>query len=405
MTSSDTPAQGQLAVNILHFARTLRAAGLPIGPGKVLDAIAAVRTTGLTQRDDFYWSLFTVFVNRRDQRELFDQAFHIFWRNPHWLERLLAAQLPEPLQETTPETTTELQQRLADALQSDMAAKADRSEIQIEQNAALTWSNQEVLQHKDFEHMSLAELAQAKQLLHCLRFNRDLARTRRFSLKPRGTHIDLRATLRKSLRSGADLMTLQKKIRQLRPPPLVLLCDISGSMSRYSRMLLHFAHAISNDRDRVFTFVFGTALTNITRQLRYKDVDLALKKVSAMVNDWDGGTSIGRCVHLFNRDWSRRVLAQGAIVLFISDGLDRDNSSGLGLEMERLHKSCRRLIWLNPLLRYDQYQPKAQGARAIMPHVDDCRTVHNLSSLLDLSAALIQPLANQRSKHHRTPQK
>jgi uncharacterized protein with von Willebrand factor type A (vWA) domain len=169
---------------------------------------------------------------------------------------------------------------------------------------------------------------------------------------------------------------------------LVVLCDISGSMSRYSRLLLHFMHALANDRERVFCFLFGTRLTNITRELRHRDVDVALDKVSAHVADWSGGTRIGRCLAEFNRLWSRRVLAQGAVVLFLSDGLDRDAGSGLWREMERLHKSCRRLIWLNPLLRYDRFEPKSLGIRAILPHVDEFRPAHNLNSLAELVAAL-----------------
>ena len=168
----------------------------------------------------------------------------------------------------------------------------------------------------------------------------------------------------------------------------MILADISGSMDRYSRMLVHFMHAITNDRDRVHSFVFGTRLTNITRQLRYRDVDIALAKVGDLVEDWSGGTRIGHCLDDFNRNWSRRVLGQGAIVLLITDGLDRDAGEGLDAAMERLQKSCRRLIWLNPLMRYDGYAPSATGARAIVKHVDDFRTVHNLASLEDLGAAL-----------------
>jgi uncharacterized protein with von Willebrand factor type A (vWA) domain len=182
-----------------------------------------------------------------------------------------------------------------------------------------------------------------------------------------------------------------RKRRRERQPPLVIICDISGSMSRYSRMLLHFAHTVSNDRSRVYTFVFGTRLTNVTRLLQEKDVDMSLDKVSEAVHDWSGGTRIGRCLHEFNRDWSRRVLTQGAVVLLITDGLDRDAGSGLSQEMERLHKSCRQLLWLNPLLRYDQFKPKAIGMQAMLPHVDEFRSVHNLTSLTALTVLLSHP--------------
>ncbi len=201
----------------------------------------------------------------------------------------------------------------------------------------------------------------------------------------------MRRTLRASLRSGGAIIPLKRKMPEKKPPPLVILCDISGSMTQYSRMLLHFMHAITNDRDRVHTFVFGTRLTNITRYMRARDIDEALDSVSEKVEDWSGGTRIGTTIAEFNQFWSRRVLGQGAVVLFISDGLDRDAGDGLGVEMERLHKSCRQLIWLNPLLRYDGFEPRSKGIKAILPHVDQFRTVHNLNSLKDLSDVLSKP--------------
>ncbi len=204
--------------------------------------------------------------------------------------------------------------------------------------------------------------------------------------------------MRAALRSGHDVIPLKWKKRRRRHPPLVILCDISGSMSRYSRMLLHFLHAVTNDRDRVHSFLFGTRLTNVTRYLRYKDVDVAVEKVAANVVDWSGGTRIGACLRDFNGAWSRRVLGQGAVVLLISDGLDRDNAQGLEREVERLHKSCRRLIWLNPLLRYEGYEPRSLGARAIMPHVDEFRPVHNLNSLAQLSDVLSRPVARRQER-------
>jgi uncharacterized protein with von Willebrand factor type A (vWA) domain len=382
---------GQLATNIIHFARVLRTAGLPVGPGKLLDAITAVKTVGITDRHDFYWALHAVFVNRRDQRELFDQAFHVFWRNPRLLEKMLSLILPEMQQTVPPEQQQALMRRISDALNSGQNKTQTEQQIERELDARLTWSNREILQHKDFEQMSAAELAQAKKLLRELHIGREQVPTRRFQRHPQGERIDLRSTLRYGLRTGGDIIPLRKKTRQKRPPPLVLLCDISGSMSQYSRMLLHFAHAVSNDRDRVYAFVFGTRLSNISRQLRYKDVDQALEKISEAVEDWSGGTCIGRCLHAFNREWSRRVLGQGAVVLFISDGLDREDPKLLSMEMERLHKSCRRLIWLNPLLRYDGFEPKAQGVRAILPHVDVFRAAHNIDSLAELCNVLNHP--------------
>jgi hypothetical protein len=236
--------------------------------------------------------------------------------------------------------------------------------------------------------MTVAEVEAAKQAIERMRLPIMEVRTRRFRPDPSGARADMRATLRAALRSGSDIIPLRKRSKRTRHPPLVVLCDISGSMERYARMLLHFLHAVTNDRDRVHTFLFGTRLTNVTRYLRYRDIDVALEKVAEAVVDWSGGTRIGQCLHEFNRDWSRRVLTQGAVALLISDGLDRDGGAGLEREMDRLHRSCRRLIWLNPLLRYEEFEPKSLGIRAIMPHVDDFRPIHSLESLEQLTEVL-----------------
>ncbi|MCZ6586750.1 MAG: VWA domain-containing protein [Alphaproteobacteria bacterium] len=383
----------------MHFGRVLRAAGLPVGPAKVLDAFRAVEAVGLGNRQDFYWTLHAVFVNRRDQREIFDQAFHIFWRNPRLLERMTALVLPSFVDPTSAPETEEINRRLAEALKGDQPnAGEDGSdeddEPDVTVDAVMTWSAREVLQDMDFEKMSSDELNQVKRAIARMRLPIMEVPTRRFHRDPSGTRIDMRATLRSALRSGGATIPLQYRKRRRRHPPLVVLCDISGSMSRYSRMILHFLHAITNDRDRVHTFLFGTRLTNVTRYLRYKDVDDALDRVSEAVDDWSGGTRIGHCLRDFNIKWSRRTLSQGAVVLLITDGLDRDAAEGLEDQIERIHKSCRRLIWLNPLLRYDRYEPKSLGARALLPHVDDFRSVHNLQSLQQLADVLSRPSVN-----------
>ncbi|MBV9522797.1 MAG: VWA domain-containing protein [Alphaproteobacteria bacterium] len=381
---------GRLLDNLMHFARTLRAAGLPIGPGKVLAAVEAVRAAGITNRGDFYWTLHAIFVNKRDQRELFDQAFHIFWRNPQLLEKMLSLIMPQLPSEAAP-PGEEIMRRLAEAMHPAGAGDSGQTpEDDVEFDAAMTFSDRELLREMDFEKMSLEELARAKAALKRMRLPELAAPTRRFRPDPSGARADMRATMRAALRAGG-LLALRRKSRRTRPPPLVILCDISGSMHRYSRLFLHFMHAVTNDRDRVHTFLFGTRLTNVTRYLRHKDVDVALDKVADAVEDWSGGTRIGQCLADFNLIWSRRVLGQGAILIFISDGLDRDAGEGLGKEMDRLHKSCRRLIWLNPLLRYEGFEPKSLGMRAILPHVDEFRPVHNLASLDDLAAQLSRP--------------
>ncbi len=261
-------------------------------------------------------------------------------------------------------------------------------EEETELDAALTWSANEVLSKKDFEKMSAEEIRRALAAIRRMRLPIMEVPTRRYRADPIGERIDMRRTMRAALRSGTDRIPLMKRKRRMRHPPLVVICDISGSMERYSRMLIHFMHAVTNDRDRVHTFLFGTRLTNVARYLRYKDIDAALEKVGDAVEDWAGGTRIGHCLVGFNKDWSRRVLGQGAVVLLISDGLDRDEGTGLAAEVERLHKSCRRLIWLNPLLRYAAFEPKSAGIRAILPHVDEFRPIHNLESLGELTKIL-----------------
>ena len=383
---------GRLLENLMFFARTLRAAGLPIGPGRVIEALRAVETVGIGRREDFYWTLHSVFVNRQDQRPIFDQAFHVFWRNPQLLERMMAMLLPSIIAPDDANKGEEISRRLAEALKAELGDGEGEApeEEELEIDAAMTYSARELLQRADFEKMSVADLDQAKRLIARMTLPIMDLPTRRFAPDPHGRLIDMRATLRAALRSGG-LPALRRRNPRRRHPPLVIICDISGSMSRYSRIVLHFMHAVTNYRDRVFAFLFGTRLTNITRLLRHRDVDVALDRVARSVEDWSGGTRIGHCLAEFNAKWSRRVLGQGAVVLFISDGLDRDIGEGLEREMERLHKSCRRLIWLNPLLRYDAYEPKSMGARAIMPHIDDFRPVHNLESLADLGAVLTAP--------------
>ena len=397
MPHAASDAAGRLGVNLMHFARTLRSAGLPVGSGAVLDALRAVEAVGITRREDFYWTLHAVFVRRAEHRMLFDEAFHVFWRNPRLLERVRSLLLPTV--HTPPRGDARLlSRRLADAIFAGAGdeMRARETENEIERDAVSTWSEQEVLRARDFAEMSTAELAAAKTAIARLRLAIPKAPTRRYRPHPQGSLIDMRTTFRRSVRLGSNAFLLARRQRRRVPAPLVVICDISGSMNRYSRVLLHFAHALARDRTRVHSFVFGTRLTNITRQLRNRDVDAAIDLVSAEVSDWSGGTRIGQCLDTFNREWSRRVCGQGAIVLLISDGLDGAVGEGLEPQVERLHKSCRRLVWLNPLLRYEHFEPKAAGMRALLPHVDELRPVHNLESLEGLCEALITPPSRPR---------
>ncbi len=377
---------GRLAENIVHFARILRRAGMKVGPRQLLDAIEAVEVTGLRSRDDFYWTLHATLVKRHDAHVIFDQAFHVFWRDPQLLDRMMALMLPEI---RTPESDDreKANRRISEAL-FDNDSNDVQEQDNLEIDASETFSAAEILRKKDFEQMSAAELAEARAAIAKLRLPLDEARIRRTRPSPRGHLVDMRASLRASLRGG-DIIPLKKRDYRRRRPPLVVLCDISGSMSAYARVFLQFFHALTNDRDRVHVFLFGTRLTNVTRELRHRDIDEALARVTASVEDWDGGTRIGETLRRFNVEWGRRVLGQGAIVLLVTDGLDRDAGQGVEAEIARLHRQAKRLIWLNPLLRYDRFEPKALGIKALLPHVDEFRAVHNLDSL----AALVDTLS------------
>ncbi|WP_406854011.1 vWA domain-containing protein [Alsobacter sp. KACC 23698] len=388
-----TPAPdetGRLAENIAYFARALREAGLPVGPGSVLDAIAAVEAARVGTREDFYWTLHAVFVKKHEHSDVFEQAFRIFWRRRALIEKIIASMSPA----TPPSRDEKTKKPDAGALRAAQALlKQDKPlEPQEEQkeefSARLTVSEREILQAKDFAQMSAEEIARAQRAIARLRLPDDEVLTRRMTASSRGSRIDLRRSLRQSLRAGGAVIELARREQAVRHPPLVALCDISGSMADYTRLFLHFLHTLTDARRRVHTFLFGTRLTNVTRALKSRDPDEALALCSAQVQDWSGGTRIATCLHDFNRQWSRRVLGQGAVVLLFTDGLERDGSADLKAEMDRLHRSCRRLVWLNPLLRFGGFEAKAQGIRAMLPHVDEFRPIHNLQSMETLAQAL-----------------
>lgn len=390
------PDDPQLVTNIAHFARALRVAGLPAGPGRVADAIRAVAAAGFSARADFYHTLMACFVSRPEHRAVFDQLFRLYWRDPRYLEHMMSLLSPQLRGVAEERVARAAEKRAAEALLHGMARDApelpaeDGTEIEID--AALTMSLEERLKTLDFEQMSLAEMAEAKRVLARMRLSVPPIKSRRTEAAARGTRPDWRRTLRAGLARGGEITAFARKSPRIRWPALVALCDISGSMSSYSRAVLHFLHAVANEKGagwaRVHGFTFGTRLTNITRHLAQKDVDAALSAAGAEAQDWEGGTRIGACLESFNRDWSRRVLGQGAVVLIITDGLDRDEPERLQKAMERLHLSARRVIWVNPLLRWEGFAPKAAGIRAMLPHVDSFRAGHNIAALEGLAAAL-----------------
>ncbi len=387
-TPANANPDGRLADNIVYFARTLRKAGMRVGPASVKDAIEAVLAAGIGSRDDFYWTLHAVLVSRHEDHATFDEAFRLFWKSRELIEKMLAMFSPVAPDHRQREKRA-AESRVADALFEGHRKNQPLQEIpEIDMNARLTASGNELLRGKDIAQMTADELAEARQAISRLQLPFDTVRTRRFRTDPVGRRVDPRAMMRLASRTGGELILPRFRSPREVHPPLVVLADISGSMSQYTRIFLHFLHALTEKRQRVHTFVFGTRLTNLTRQMRHRDPDEAVAEASEAVKDWSGGTRIGDTLAEFNRLWSRRVLGQGAVVLLITDGLERDDTTGLSTEMERLRKSCRRLIWLNPLLRFDGFEARARGVRAMLPHVDEFRAVHNLDALSDLCASL-----------------
>jgi uncharacterized protein with von Willebrand factor type A (vWA) domain len=391
---------GRLSLNVLQFARMLRRAGLPVGPGQVIEAQRALLHIDLTRKGDVHAALRAVMATRHDHWDVFDAAFALFWRNPdRTITESIMAALDGLRRPAEPQKPKPGARRAAEAMAPQSRPKEQPRPPEAEQRieARLVASAEERLRKMDFEAMSEAEIRAARAAIARLTLPLDAVPTRRFRPDPLGPRADLRETLRRSLREGGALLEIARRRRRTRVPPLVALCDISGSMGRYTTILLHFLHAVASTRTRTHTFLFGTRLTNVTRAFRHRDPETAFQMVSAMVPDWSGGTRIGEAIARFNREWGRRVLGQGAIVLLITDGLDRDGGVGLAEAMERLHKSCRRLIWLNPLLRFQGFEPKATGIKAMLPHVDDFRPVHNIDSIAGLVHALSAPQARSKA--------
>ncbi len=385
---TDDISPGHIADNIAFFARALRAAGIPVGPRTVLDAVEAVQAGGIGGRDDLYWVLHAVFVTKRDQSILFDQAFRLFWRRRSLIEKMIQMMTPfSPLQKESNEPKPLA--RVAEALHGNQRQQQPTEKPRVELDQRMAMSDAEIFRSKDFERMTALEIAEAKREIASLVLPMDKVETRRYAPDPRGRLIDPRRTMRASTRGGGGLIDLRFRARRETRPPVVAICDISGSMGDYSRIFLHFLHALSKSGRKVHSFLFATELTNVSRMLRTnRDPEIALMECGRSVRDWDGGTRISTALEAFNKRWARRVLTGGAVVLFISDGLERQLDAALPREMARLQRASRRLIWLNPLLRFDGFEAKASGVRALLPHVDEFRPVHSLNSIKALCEAL-----------------
>ncbi len=375
--------RGQLLRNIVLFGRLLRALGIPVTPTQIVDFVHALHYVDLRSREDVKHAARAILVNRREHWPLFDRAFDLFWqaRSENTLQELDLGHLLRRVQRKEVEIIR-VEPVRGDG---DFDGEVDDEPLP---DRALTYSAREVLRQKDFSECTPEELETLKVWMQHLTWDLDVRRTRRRAPARRGPYFDLRRTLRQNLRHGAEPLHLARREPKYKRRPIVVLCDISGSMERYTRVLLQFLYVITNRLDRVETFVFSTRLTRITRQLRRRDIDEALAEAARVVHDWGGGTRIGEVLKTFNYVWSRRVLGQGAVVLIISDGWDRGDIELLAREMARLQRSCHRLIWLNPLLGSPSYQPLTRGMQAALPYIDDFLPVHNLASLEQLGRVL-----------------
>lgn len=381
IAGEDGNKNGQLLRNSVLFGRLLRALGVEVTPTQLVDLVESLQHVNMRSRRDFKHSARAVLINRREHIPLFDEAFDLFWQARNEGE-LLELDLSTLLQQQQEQQEVEVYRRnAADGEAPDVTEEPEEERV-------LTYSDREVLRQKDFAHLDEYELATVQRMMGQIQWRLEPRRTRRMQRASRGRLIDLRRTMRQTLRHGGEVMQFTYKERKEKRRPVVLICDISGSMERYSRLLLQFVYIVTSRLDRVESFVFSTRLTRITRQLRRRNIDDALREASGIVHDWAGGTRIGEAIRTFNYEWARRVLNQGAVVMIISDGWDRGDIELLGREMDRLHRSCHRLIWLNPLLGAEDYQPLVRGIQAALPHIDDFLPVHNLASLEQLAELL-----------------
>jgi uncharacterized protein with von Willebrand factor type A (vWA) domain len=385
-----------LADNVVHFARVLRHAGIPVGPDRVLAALEAIEAVGLARRDDVHAALSAVMLDRREQQALFDDAFAAFWRDPKLLERLMAELLPK-ISGRGERDRKARSNRLADALAPAPkieAPSAQPRDDEVEFETSFSFSDRERLQQADFESMTVAEFELAKKLAEEVPLPFAPVRRRRHETSARG-RIDLRATMLAMARQPETVVPRFSRPRS-ELPTIVVLLDVSGSMDRYARLMLHYVHGLTRRYLKVHTLTFGTRLTNITRSLRHRDPDLALALASAQVEDWKGGTRIASCLDDFNRHWARRLLGANAALLLVTDGLDRDEHGELTRAAQQLRLFARQIVWLNPLLRFDRFEPRAGGVRALLPCVDRFLPVHNLASLADLATVLQDAAAPRR---------
>lgn len=380
--------EGKLPENVLLFTHLLRASGIKIGSDGVTDAISAIKTLGLKSKRAFYFSLLTCLTKKKEDEIIFRQAFDLFWQNPKFQEKTRNMLLPRTRVSEQDEQKEELAQRIRENLpKTEKIKKLDELEDNIIFDTSGSASDIQLKKSKDFGTMSKNELRQATDVIRDLSVHLPQKPFRRFEPKKMGPHLSVRHGLKDSVKNFGIVLPKFMK-RKEKDRPIVFLIDISGSMENYSKMLLHFVHNLMQRHRNCLVFLFGTKLTNITHLLKNKDIDDALQKISKVTDDWAGGTRIRDSIYEFNKTWVRRTPVSGSLVLFISDGLDKNHQSDLLIQMERLKKNCKYLLWLNPLLRYKKFLPKSVSIKRILKNVDALLPIHSLESIENLTLYL-----------------
>ena len=372
--------ESKLLENILRFIRLLRNSGIKIGNQSSIDALNSIKILKIGNRNEFYWALHSNLIYRNEDTEIFDQCFHLFWQNPKILQQMFNLLLPQIGTQKAPTTNKKQLKRISDNIQKQNKDIQKEKKEEIIFDYKMSWSNKSALNTKDFEMMSLKEIKQAEKEIKKFLIKSKTQISRRWKKNDQSSKISTKNTIKKSVKnSGIIHLAFKDKIKKFKP--IVILIDISGSMESYSRIMLFLSHILIQQHKDTEIFTFGTKLTRITKFLKNKDVDHSLDKVGKFVNDWAAGTKITSSIKDFNFNWSRRILTQNQTLLLITDGLERDDSQNLDFEINRLSLFTNNIIWLNPLLRYEKFEPKVNSIKTILRHVDKHVPIHNINSI------------------------
>ena len=380
--------KNKLLENFLRFIRLLRKSGVKIGSQSSIDALNSIKTLNIGNRNEFYWALHSNLINKKEDTEIFDQCFYLFWQNPKILQQMFNLLLPQIGTQKAPASNKKQLKRISDNFQKKNKNIENDEKDEIIFDAQMSWSNKSALNSKDFEMMSLDEIHQAEKEIKKILIRTKTQISRRWERKEKSSKIYTKYTIKKSVRNnGIIQLAFKEKIKKFKP--LVILIDISGSMESYSRVMLFLSHILIQEFKNVEIFTFGTKLTRITQFLKNKDVDLSLDKVGKSVNDWASGTKITSSIKDFNLNWSRRILTHNQKLLLITDGLEREDKKNLDFEFERLSLFSQNIIWLNPLLRYKKFEPKVESIKTILKYADKHVPIHNVNSVQKLIANII----------------